>query len=132
MYRTRNQRDFARGLRNTATGAEKHLWQYLRAEQLGGYKFRRQAAIGPYIVDFVCFPRKIIIELNCPQHLEPAVIQHDAARDAWLMAKGYRILRFPNQELDDNIRALLECITRALEESPLPNPPLQGEGTDPK
>jgi very-short-patch-repair endonuclease len=86
MYRDRNQRDFARSLRSTATTAERHLWQFLRAEQLHGHKFRRQAAIGPYVVDFVCFPRKLIIELDGPQHLESAAIQHDAIRDMWLMA----------------------------------------------
>jgi very-short-patch-repair endonuclease len=96
MYRDQQQREFARTLRNTATDAEKHLWQFLRAQQLRGHKFRRQAAIGPYIVDFICFPKKLIIEL------------------------------------DENIQAVLDGITRALEKSPLPNPPLQGEGIDPK
>jgi very-short-patch-repair endonuclease len=131
MYRDRSQRDFARSLRNNTTNAEKHLWQFLRAQQLHGHKFRRQAAIGPYIVDFVCFPRKLIIELDGPQHFEPGAIQHDANRDQWLTTRGYRILRFRNQELDDNILAVVETIVRALEETPLPNPPLQGEGTDP-
>jgi very-short-patch-repair endonuclease len=131
MYRTRSQLEFARSLRNNATSAEKHLWQSIRGQQLGGHKFRRQAAIGPYIVDFICFPRKLIIELDGPQHLDPAAIQHDADRDMWLTTRGYRILRFRNQELDDNILEVVESITRALEESPLPSPPLQGEGTDP-
>jgi very-short-patch-repair endonuclease len=56
MYRTRDQRDFARTLRNNATNAEKYLWKSLRAGQLRGHKFRRQAAIGPYIVDLFLFP----------------------------------------------------------------------------
>jgi very-short-patch-repair endonuclease len=132
MYRDRNQCDFARTLRNEATNAEKRLWQFLRAQKLCGYKFRRQAAIGPYIVDFVCFPRKLVIELDGPQHLEAGATQHDADRDRWLTNQGYRILRFRNHELDDDIQSVVESINRALGESPLPNPPLQGEGTDPK
>lgn len=131
MYRNRSQRDFARSLRNTATSAEKRLWQFLRGQQLRGHRFRRQVAIGPYIVDFACFPRKLIIELDGPQHLDPAVIQHDAGRDVWLTTRGYRILRFRNQELDDNILGVVETITRALEESPRSNSPLQWEGTNP-
>jgi very-short-patch-repair endonuclease len=131
MYRNHNQRDFSRALRNTATDAEKHLWQFLRAEQIRGHKFRRQAAIGAYIVDFACFPRKLVIELDGPQHLEPSATQQDADRDAWLTTQGYRILRFRNQQLDNNIQAVLKDIERALEKSPLPNPPHQGEGTDP-
>lgn len=62
MVRDDEQRDFARELRTHAESAERHLWQFLRAEQLGE-KFRRQAAIGDYIVDFICFPRKLIVEL---------------------------------------------------------------------
>jgi very-short-patch-repair endonuclease len=63
MYRDQSQRDFARELRNHATPAETRLWHFLKAEKLG-VKFRRQAAIGPYIVDFVCFSNRLIIELD--------------------------------------------------------------------
>src|SRR4051812_17578325 len=72
MYRNKAQRDFARTLRNNPTGAEKHLWRFLRAQQLHGHKFRRQASIGPYTVDFICFAKQLIVELDGPQHLEPA------------------------------------------------------------
>jgi very-short-patch-repair endonuclease len=69
MYRDQSQRDFARDLHNNATPAETRLWHFLKAEKLG-VKFRRQAAIGPCIVDFVCFPCHLIVELDGPQHVE--------------------------------------------------------------
>ena len=72
MYRNQAQRDFARELRNQPTEAEQRLRHFLRAGKLHGYKFRRQAAIGPYIVDFACFAQKLVIELDGPQHLEAA------------------------------------------------------------
>lgn len=129
MYRDRNQREFARALRNQPSDAEKRLWGFLEAGQIGGHKFRRQAAIGHYIVDFVCFSHQLIIELDGPQHLEPSAMEHDARRTAWIDSQGFRVLRFRNQELDEDIQRVVEMIARALQESPLPNPPHQGEGT---
>ncbi len=115
MVRDDEQRDFARELRTHAQPAERRLWQYLRAEQLG-VKFRRQAAIGPYVVDFVCFGRKLIVELDGPQHLDPAARDHDVRRTAWLTAQGFRVLRFRNHELDEDIRQVIERIAQALAE----------------
>lgn len=133
MYRDQNQRDFARSLRNEPTSPEKRLWHFLRANQLHGYKFRRQAVIGPYIVDFVCFAEKLIIELDGPQHLEPNAIDHDTRRTNWLAPRGFRIIRFRNQELDENIHAVVDAIECALKElePPRPIPPspsLSAEG----
>ena len=91
MYRATNQRDFARAQRNKPTDAEKRLWHFLRAEKLRGRKSRRQAAIGPYIADFVCFTDKLIIELDGPQHLDPEAVQHDQQRTAWLALTGRRL-----------------------------------------
>jgi very-short-patch-repair endonuclease len=138
MYRDKHQRDFARALRNQPTDAETRLWRLLRAQQLRGIKFRRQAAIGPYTVDFVCFSQKLIIELDGPQHVDPPAADYDARRTEWLSSRGFQVLRFRNQELDENIQAVVDAIERALELassnksiSPLPNPPRQGEGTNP-
>jgi hypothetical protein len=80
MYRDQEQREFARSLRNRPTEAEKRLWHFLRAEKLCGHKFRRQAAIGPYIVDFIRFEMKLIVELDGPQHSEPNVTEFDQRR----------------------------------------------------
>src|SRR6478735_4081801 len=101
MYRDEEQREFARTLRKGPTEAEKHLWHFLRTEKLRGHKFRRQAAIGPYIVDFICFEMKLIVELDGPQHSEPNATEFDRQRTAWLTARGFRVMRFRNQELDE-------------------------------
>jgi very-short-patch-repair endonuclease len=130
MYRSREQREFARNLRNYATPAEQRLWWFLKAGKLGA-TFRRQAAIGSYIVDFACFPAKLIIELDGPQHLTPEAIEHDNLRSAWLAGEGFQILRFRNQELDEDIQGVVDVIARALEKcqaasrplSPNPSPP---------
>jgi very-short-patch-repair endonuclease len=136
MYRDKDQRDFARALRNQPTDAEKRLWHFLRAKKLRGRKFRRQAAIGPYLVDFVCFADKLIVELDGPQHLDPQATEHDERRTNWLAARGFRILRFRNQQLDENIRAVVDAIARTIDELEArgpkpPSPALPAEGTEP-
>ena len=136
MYRDQEQRDFARGLRNQSTDAEKRLWHFLRAEKLRGYKFRRQAAIGSYVVDFVCFSAKLIVELDGPQHLEPDAARHDEQRASWLRSRGFHLIRFRNQELDENVHGVVDAIAGALAElerraeSP-PSPALPAEGREP-
>jgi very-short-patch-repair endonuclease len=110
---------------------------FLRAGQLGGHKFRRQAAVGPYVVDFVCFSRKLIIELDGPQHLELGAAQHDERRTNWLSAGGFHLVRFRNQELDENIHAVVDAIQQALleintrAENP-PSPAFPAEGREPE
>jgi very-short-patch-repair endonuclease len=135
MYRDRNHRDFARTLRNQPTDPEKRLWHFLRAQQLRGRKFRRQAAIGPYIVDFVSFDDKLIIELDGPQHLDQEAIDHDDRRTNWLTARGFQVVRFRNQVLDENIHAVVDSIARTIDErTATPNPPsptLPAEGREP-
>src|SRR3954447_9391486 len=118
MYRDSDQRNFARDLCNRPTNAEKRLWQLLRAQQIRGHKFRRQAAIGQYVVDFVCFPQKLIIELDGPHHAEREAAEHDTARSAWLASQGFRVLRFWNQQLDDEIQLVVDAIDKALNDTP--------------
>jgi very-short-patch-repair endonuclease len=132
MYRDQEQRDFARELRNQPTDAEKRLWHFLRAGKLG-VKFRRQAAIGAYITDFVCFSHRLIVELDAPQHIADKGKERDARRTAWLTARGFRVIRFRNQALDEDIWGVVEEIKRALRDSELdvrqpPSPALPSEG----
>ncbi len=84
----------AQALRQTQTDAEELIWHYLRNKQLDGYKFRRQQSIGPYIVDFVCLSRKVLIELDGGQQVERTA--YDKQRDEFLREQGYRLLRFWN------------------------------------
>ncbi len=113
----------AQTLRDNRTDAEGLLWQYLRNKQLGGYKFRRQQPMGPYIADFACLPEKLLVELDGGQHA--ARQAHDGRRDAFLREKGYRILRFWNNEVFDNCFGVLERVYAALTDSP-PQQPVSG------
>lgn len=117
----------ARRRREQATDAEKRLWQRLRNRQLEGFKFRRQATVGPYIVDFLCIEAKLVVEADGGQHSEEA----DFRRTQWLKRNGLRVLRFWNNDVLENTDGVLETILSALkeEEGPSPNPlPLAGEG----
>lgn len=107
-------------LRQNATDAERLLWQRLRSRQLAGYKFRRQATVGPYIVDFLCVGTKLVIEADGGQHSP----DRDAERTAWLEARGLRVARFWNNDILQNIDGVLQSIQLLLEkeEKPSPNP----------
>ncbi|MDH4874526.1 endonuclease domain-containing protein [Pseudomonas sp. BN515] len=111
--------EFARQLRAEQTDAEQRLWQHLRAKRLLGLKFRRQKPIGPYIVDFICQERMLVIEVDGGQHLESG---SDQARDAWLIRRGFRVLRFWNHEVLLETEAVLEAIRLAAEEAYPGNP----------
>ena len=115
---------YAKALRQNQTNAEGLLWHYLRNKQLDGHKFRRQQPIGPYIVDFACLPRKLIVELDGGQHAKQKA--YDKKRDTFLKDKGYRILRFWNNEVFENCFGVLESIYNAL----LHHPPLEGGSKD--
>ncbi len=119
----------ARILRRNATDTEKFLWRHLRASSASNFKFRRQQPIGNFVVDFVCFEAKLIIELDGGQHLTQQ--DADAERDAWLLGQGFRILRFWNNEVFNNLEGVLQTICTELAPSPQPSP-IEGEGVVPK
>ena len=98
----------ARGLRTNPTDAERALWNILRMRQVPGHRFRRQAPIGPYIVDFVCFENKLVIEVDGGQHAEQA--DYDAARTAWLESQGFRVMRFWNNQVLEEMDAVREAV----------------------
>jgi len=109
-YMADNLNPLAKKLRKQLTDTERLLWQYLRAKQLEGLKFRRQQPIGNYIVDFVCFEKKVIIELDGGQHTQPEQRQKDIERDKWFEGQGYKLLRFWDNEVLTNTRGVLEEI----------------------
>ena len=119
----------ARTLRRSPTDAERRLWHYLRRRHLHGARFRRQFCIGPFIVDFVSLDAMLVIELDGSQH--QAAIAYDAHRSRFLKQRGFRILRFWDNEVLAKTEAVLEVIGRVLEEAPHPNlPPQAGEGAE--
>jgi very-short-patch-repair endonuclease len=124
------QRAFAKHLRKQPTEAENLLWQHLRAHRLNGEKFRRQQPIGPYVVDFVRFGARLIVEADGGQHNDSP---NDEKRDAWLRAQGFRVMRFWNNEIVGNPEGVLSVVMAAVGESPTgplsPVPsPARGEG----
>lgn len=124
-------RDFAKRLRKNMTDAEHLLWRRLRAHRLCGQTFRRQHPIGPYIVDFVHLGAKLVVEADGGQHLESA---SDAERDAWLADRGYRVMRFWNDQILREPEAVLEQILSVLQvssPSPPTPPPPGGRGEEP-
>ena len=121
-----NTRDFARHLRQSMTDAERRLWQELRAHRFGKLKFKRQQPFGQYVLDFVCFEKKVVIELDGGQHAE--AVSYDAKRDDHLRNEGFLVLRFWNNDVLNNRSGVLEAIAAAcginVETTPSPLTPL--------
>ncbi len=120
---------YARNLRKQQTEAEKRLWYHFRNRHFQGVKFRRQYIIEPYIVDFVCLEKKLVIEIDGSQHAEN--LCYDTSRTNFLNSKGYHVMRFWNNEVLMQTEAVLESILSALDSfHPHPVPlPQAGEGT---
>ena len=111
------KRTFAKALRASATEAEKKLWQLLRSRRLADMKFRRQVPIGEWIVDFVSFEHRLIVEADGSQHAES---EHDIGRDRDLAARGFRVLRFWNNDILLRASAVVEAIFANVSPSPSP------------
>jgi very-short-patch-repair endonuclease len=101
----------AKSLRRELTQAERKLWSVLRNRQLSGAKFRRQQPIGPFIADFVCHDRRLIIEADGGQHADSIA---DKRRTSFLESKGYRVLRFWNNDILNNLDGVAQVIASAL------------------
>ena len=107
---------FAKILRLNSTDAEKRLWSVLRANRLYGYHFKRQKPIGNYVADFVCLKYRLVIEVDGGQHNSLVGLRHDSKRTEYLESQGYKVLRFWNNEIFDNIDGVIEKILITLEE----------------
>lgn len=106
----RNLTHLARKLRRESTEAERLLWGYLRRKSLFGLKFRRQEQIGDYIVDFVCYEKKLIVELDGGHHSQDETKRKDEKRQLWLNSQGFIVIRFWNNEVMRNIEGVLKTI----------------------
>jgi len=112
-------------LRRNMTDAEQRMWHHLRGRRLGGFKFKRQWSLGPYVVDFCCIERMLVVEIDGGQHST----EKDAYRTAHLNALGYRVLRFWNNDVLENTDGVLTSLLSELDLHPHPNPlPQAGEG----
>ena len=109
---------FARKLRREMTHAESIMWRALRASRFNGLKFRRQVPIGPYVADFLSVQHRLIVELDGRPHDSEQQKAHEAKRDAYLRAKGYRVLRFSNDLIIGGCDIALQRIADELSQRP--------------
>ncbi|HEY1545581.1 MAG TPA: DUF559 domain-containing protein [Xanthobacteraceae bacterium] len=121
------QRVRSRALRRGMTDAERIIWYGVRAHRLNAASFRRQAPIGPFIVDFVCHDAHVIVEVDGGHHFEDAHEKRNGRREASLAGKGYRVLRFSNLDVVKNRNGVLEAIAEAVLGA-LPSPPSPASG----
>jgi very-short-patch-repair endonuclease len=103
--------DAAKELRKSQTEAEKRLWFKLREKQLCGVKIRRQEPIGNYIVDFVSFENKLVIEVDGSPHKKTETKRNDRQKTLWLQSEGFKVLRFWNGDILNNLEGVIKMIT---------------------
>ena len=130
LRKTLRQR--AKEMRLNPTPAERRLWSMLRDRRMPFFKFKRQFVIDPYIVDFICLERRLIIEADGGQHCEN---EYDARRDAFLRSQGFTVLRFWNSDVPENSGGVFEAVYAELKSPHPPKPaawvppsPAGGEG----
>ena len=121
----------ARALRKNSTDVERLLWKHLRAKRLAQWKFKRQQPVGLYIVDFVCFEARLIVELDGGHHADQ--LEYDEKRTTWLESQGFIVSRFWNNEVIENLEGVMQGIVDSLCAPTLsPHPsPVKGEGRQP-
>jgi very-short-patch-repair endonuclease len=102
----------AKAMRHDPVAMEEFFWSHLRNRKLGGFKFRRQVPVGPYIADFLCADQKLIVELDGPFHTGRKA--YDAQRDKYLACLGYRVWRFSNSDAGDDWVTVLQSILEVL------------------
>src|SRR3954447_3249693 len=112
--RPQSSTDRRRTLRRNGTNAELVLWHALRAGQVDGNKFRRQHAVGPYILDFCCVEKGLAVEVDGDQHVLPEQAAHDERRTQFLEEQGIRVLRFSNRDVLTQRESVVEVIRGAL------------------
>lgn len=110
-YRNADHRRFVRYLRRNMSEAECAMWYRLRARRCLGWKFRRQAPIGPFVADFLCVERRLVVEIEGDTHSTGK----DAGRDALPRARGYRTLRFSNRDVLTNLDGVLTALKREMD-----------------
>jgi very-short-patch-repair endonuclease len=118
-----------RKLRRTPTLAEVRFWRLLYPVRQMGWHFRKQAPMGRYVVDFVCHPARLIIEIDGETHFTEQGMRYDAVRTAFLEGEGYQVLRFNNQEVTEGAEAVYDIVLAALDASgatPSQPPPSRG------
>ena len=99
----KNLKENAGELRKNMTDQERKIWNIIRSRQFYGYRFLRQYVVGNYIVDFICREKNIVIEIDGGQHNQKSDIEYDNARTNYLNSRGYKVIRFWNNEIDNDL-----------------------------
>ena len=120
-------KNISRVLRKNQTPWEAKLWSVLRNRNIKDLKFRRQFKVGNYIVDFCCPSKKLVVELDGGHHSEEEVRSHDKKKQGYLEKQGYKIVRFWNNEIDDNLDGVVLKIVQSLSPHPTPLPSGRGQ-----
>jgi very-short-patch-repair endonuclease len=123
-----NQRARAKQLRRAMTRAETLLWRHLKAHRLAALGFRRQSPMGNYIADFVAHSRKLVVEVDGESHDFESRLRHDERRDQWFASRGYRVLRFTNDDVMRNLEGIVLAIGQAVEQAAPPSLALPRKG----
>ena len=129
--RTKAMTHRAQRLRSAMTDAETELWKALRRRQIVNLQFRRQHAVGNYVLDFYCPSILLAIEIDGGQHNTPSGLATDASRTKWLANKGIAVLRYWNNDVLANLNGVLEDIARAVDERLRLTPPRRASRADP-
>ncbi|AGK58426.1 hypothetical protein HYPDE_33768 [Hyphomicrobium denitrificans 1NES1] len=119
--------EVARSLRKNRTGAERELWSRFRELKQAGFKFRQQAPIDRFIVDFVCFAKRLIVEVDGATHGTESETLQDSDRQQYLVQQGFRVVRFLNDDVFRNVDGVMDTIIQELK-TPTPSPSPQGGG----
>jgi len=115
------QRGRAKQLRSTMTRAESLLWRHLKAHRLARLGFRRQSPMGNYIADFVSHSCKLVVEVDGESHDFESRVRYDRQRDEWFASRGYRVLRFTNEDVMKNLEGVVVAIGLAAEQAAPPS-----------
>jgi very-short-patch-repair endonuclease len=113
---TDRQRDHARTMRKSMTGAERKLWSALRGRSLSGFRFNRQVEIGPYIVDFLCREKAVIVEVDGVTHSDANEVPYDKRRTEYLETKGFTLFRVWNTDVYNNLEGVLEAVLQIFQD----------------
>jgi very-short-patch-repair endonuclease len=125
---TEVQRTRAKQLRRAMTRAEILLWRHLKAHRLARLGFRRQAPIGNYIADFVAHSSKLVVELDGESHDFVSRVRQDVTRDRWFTSRGYRVMRFTNDDVMKDLEGVVLSIAEAAEQAIPPSLTLPRKG----
>lgn len=124
IFNRKSQKSTRQNLRDRPTRSEKIIWRYLRGSSLGGYKFRRQQGIGPYVVDFYCPEAGLVLEIDGDSHYQSGAAKRDRARQKFIEKMGIRVVRFTDNDVRDSLDEVLAIVLKNC--APPPAPPRGG------